>query len=345
MKRAWFSLLCIPLFACEPEPQRPAQYPPQPGYGQPGYGQPGYGQPGQPGYGQAGQPGYPQQPQPGQPQPGQPGQQPGPLPPVLNDPINFVDIGFLRSRAQSIIAELTTALEPSKQARVRGIPLLVDDTPGEVNAFAGCVSGRSMMAITDGLLDIESHLAQARANDELFGTRKVDEYIAFLAQHQRPGQAIVRPAPGFFDPAQQVDGRRVARQHQVFDEQVAFVLGHELAHHYLGHLPCTAQDGPLSPGDIGRVLSGAVPLFNQPNEIAADVEGTQNVLGAGKARTGYQWTEGGGLLTMHFFGGMDRMSPVDILFSFERSHPPPQLRIPIIQQTASNYRGGFRFPF
>ncbi|MBX3182491.1 MAG: M48 family metalloprotease [Polyangiaceae bacterium] len=264
---------------------------------------------------------------------------------MLNDPINLVDIGFLRSRAQSIIAELTAALEPSKQARVRGIPLLVDDTPGEVNAFAGCINGRSMMAITDGLLDIESHLAQARANDELFGTRKVDEYIAFLAQHQRPGQPIVRPAPGFFNPTQQVDGRRVARQHQLLDEQVAFVLGHELAHHYLGHLPCTAQDGPLSPGDIGRVLSGAVPLFNQPNEIAADVEGTQNVLGAGRARQSYQWTEGGGLLTMQFFAGMDRMSPVDILFSFERSHPPPQLRIPIIQQTASNFRGGFRFPF
>jgi hypothetical protein len=28
------------------------------------------------------------------------------------------------------------------------------------------------------------------------------------------------------------------------------------------------------------------------------------------------------------------------VFSFERSHPPPQLRTPIIQQTANNWRRG-----
>ncbi len=348
-------LALIALAGCEPEPaRRPAQYGQpgqpgygqpygQPGYGQPGYGQPGYGQPGygQPGYAQPGQPGY-QQPTP---QPGSPA--PTPLGPVANDPINLTDMLFLRARAQAVMTDLIAALDSGRQARVKGIPLVVDSTPGEVNAFAGCISGKSMMAITDGLLDIEAHLAQAQASDELFGTRKVDEYISFLAKHQRPGVPIVRPAAGFFNPAQQVDGRKVARQHQLLDEQIAFVMGHELAHHYLGHLPCTAQDGPLSPGEIGRVLSDVVPLFNQPNEIAADVAGTQNVLGAGKRRADYHWNEEGGLLTMRFFAGMDQMSPIDVLFSFERSHPPPAVRVPIIQQTANTYRatGGFALPF
>ena len=69
------------------------------------------------------------------------------------------------------------------------------------------------MAISDGLLDIQAHLAQASATDELFGTRKTDEYVQLVARHQRPGAPIVRPAPGFFAPAQHVDPRKVARQH------------------------------------------------------------------------------------------------------------------------------------
>src|SRR5690606_4203450 len=82
-------------------------------------------------------------------------------------------------------------------------------------------------------------------------------------------------------------------------------------------------------------------LFNQPNEAAADVEGTINVLDAGRARGGrgsYSWTEGGGLLSMRFFAGFGQLSPASILLGFERSHPPPQLRTPLIQQAAANWR-------
>jgi hypothetical protein len=71
------------------------------------------------------------------------------------------------------------------------------------------------------------------------------------------------------------------------------------------------------------------------------------VLNTGAARDGYRWTEGGALLTMRFFASLDRWSPVDILFGFERTHPPPQIRKPIIQQTASAWRatGGAPLPW
>ena len=152
-------------------------------------------------------------------------------------------------------------------------------------------------------------------------------------------RALTAPSPAA------ANARRVSRQHQIYDEEVAFVLGHELAHHYLGHLPCTAGGG-LNPGDISRVLASAVPVFNQPNELAADINGTNNLLAAGAKRTDYRWTEGGGLLTMQFFAGLDQLSPVDILFGFERSHPPPALRTPVIQQTAAAWRatGGRGLP-
>jgi hypothetical protein len=308
--------------ACERD--RPVQYPAQPPiqYGPAGGAQPAVVQPG------SAQPG-PQQ----------------PLPAVQADPINAVDIAYLRARAQAVIAELTAALAPAQQQRVSGIPLIVDDEVGEVNAFAACANGRAAMAISDGLLDIQAHLAQARAMDELFGTRKVDEYIRLIAQNQRPKAPVVRPPAGFFDPAQTNDPRKVARQLQVLDEQIAFVLGHELAHHYLGHLPCTAGGG-LTLADVGRVLSDAVPLFNQPNELAADYAGTNNVLTAGRRRTQNQLTEGGALLTMQFFAGLDQLTPADIVFGFERTHPLPLVRSPVIQQTAATWRatGGQGLP-
>jgi hypothetical protein len=52
------------------------------------------------------------------------------------------------------------------------------------------------------------------------------------------------------------------------------------------------------------------------------------------------------MLTMQFFAGLDQLTPADILFGFERSHPPPALRTPVIQQTAAAWRatGGVGLP-
>jgi hypothetical protein len=255
------------------------------------------------------------------------------------------DIAFLRKRAETILGELVAVLPPQQQSRVQGIPLVVDSTPGEVNAFASCSGSRSAMAITDGLLQIQSQLARFRAYDELAGTNKVGEYIGVIARGARPKQPLPEVPAGFADPRFDLDGRKIARQYQVLDEQIAFVMGHELGHHYLGHLPCTAGGG-LTLSELGAVLSNAVPAFNQPNELAADVVGINNTLNLGARRQDYHLTEGGALLTMQFFSGLDQLTPGDILFGFERSHPPPQVRTPVVQQTAATWRatGGVGLP-
>jgi hypothetical protein len=262
-----------------------------------------------------------------------------------NDAINNHDITFLRKRAEQILGELVAALPAPQQARVAGIPLVVDATPGEVNAFASCSGSRSAMAITDGLLQIQSQLARFRAYDELGGTNKVGEYIGVIARGARPKQPLPEVPAGFADPRLDLDSRKVTRQYQILDEELAFVMGHELGHHYLGHLPCTAGGG-LGLAEINAILSNAVPVFNQPNELAADMAGINNTLTMGARRTDYKLTEGGALLTMQFFAGLDQLTPVDILFAFERSHPPPQVRTPIVQQTAATWRatGGVGLP-
>jgi len=269
------------------------------------------------------------------------------VPPVVNDPINAVDLAFLRGQAQSLLNELVATLPPPQQQRVAGIPLVVDSTLGDVNAFATCTSGgHAAMAITDGLLDIEAHLSQARATDEIFGTHKLADYIQLIVQQQRPNRPIVQPPAGFFDPTQQVDGRKVLRQHQLLEEQIGFVLGHELAHHYLGHLPCTSA-GQLPLAELGQALSGTVPLFNQPNEIAADSSGTNTLMTMGFRRAGYHLNEGGALITMQFFAGLEQFSPSSLIFAFQNTHPPAVLRAPIIQQTVAAWKltGGRGLPY
>jgi hypothetical protein len=262
-----------------------------------------------------------------------------------NDPVINHDIAFLRRRAEQILAELVAVLPPQQMARVNGIPLVVDSTPGEVNAFASCSGSRSAMAISDGLLQIQSQLARFRAYDELAGSNKVGEYVGVIARGARAKQPLPEVPAGFADPRFDLDGRKIARQYQLLDEQIAFVMGHELGHHYLGHLPCTAAGG-LSLSELGAVLSNAVPAFNQPNELAADMVGINNTLNLGRRRQDYHLTEGGALLTMQFFAGLDQLTPGDILFGFERSHPPPQVRTPVIQQTAATWRatGGVGLP-
>jgi Zn-dependent protease with chaperone function len=340
-----------------PNGQYPSGQYPNPQYPNPQYPNPQYGAPQPAGQYGAPQPGV-QQPGYGAPAPATTAPAPAatatPAPAaapaaVNNDPINLVDRNYLRSRTSTIHQALIAALDATYAAKVSAVPLLFDDEVGSVNAFAACTDqGKAFVVVTDGLLEIAANLAQAKATDDVFGGRKLDEYIRFVAQNQRPKQPIVRPPQGFYVPSQAVDGRKVQRQHEVFDEEVAFVVGHELGHHYLNHLPCTAQGG-LGAGELARVLAGAVPAFNQPNEVAADVAGTQNVLRAGSRQSGYKWTEQGGLVTMQFFSGLDQLSAETILFGFESSHPPPQLRIPIIQQTASAWRAtggqGLPFPF
>jgi hypothetical protein len=356
------ALLALP--GCRPQstPQQPAYGYPQQGYGPQGYPQQGYPQQGYPQQGYP-QQGYGQQPAPygSAPRPG-PAPQPAPWggqgatpqpagPPVGNDPINNVDIGWLRQEASSVLAELVGALPANYQSKVQGIPLVADPTVGDVNAFAACDdSGAALMAITDGLLEVEAYTAQFKATDELFGSRKVDQYGGLVAQGLRPNAPLPKPPPGMIDASQHTDARKVARQHQLLDEQMAFVLGHELGHHYLGHTGCANGQGGsrgVNPGDFGRILSRALPAFNQPNEVAADMAGTNNLLTAGARRQSVKWNEEGAMLTLGFFATLDRLSVQTVALGFLLTHPHPLVRIPIVQQTANSWRasGGNPLPF
>ena len=354
----------------------------QPGYGYyPGQPQPGAYPPGQapPGAYPPGQapPGtYPGQPGPGQPQPGayppaqgtppantappaQPGSSLPPPTPGSFDASGAMTGPYMRMEAKVVLDELVAALPDDARARVQGIPLAVIEDPKEVNAFAGCdKSGRAFMAITAPLLTLQAASSEARAFDELNGTRKQDEYLTSVANTVTTGQAVRGLAPGQLPLPQALDLRKLSRQQFLFDEQVAFVLGHELAHHFRGHTGCAngGASGGVGAEDIGRLLSNAVPVFNQPLEIEADVYGVRDVLDAGARRQGGKWTEEGAMMTLDFFNRLTGFGPEILLLGFMQTHPHPALRIPIVQSTAQQWRQGggaggtqpanpFPFPF
>jgi hypothetical protein len=195
------------------------------------------------------------------------------------------------------------------------------------------------MAITDGLMQTEAYISQLRATDEVFGTRKLEAYLVAYGRDTKPKSPIVTPTPGLVDPAQHVDARKVARQHQLFEEQVAFVLGHELGHHYLGHTGCATGAKPDIFSQGFRVLNKVVPVFNQPNEVAADSTGIDDVIAAGARHPGYRWTEQGALLTLDFFAHLKHSSnalgPFAAVLS---SHPDPELRRDPLLREATRFR-------
>ncbi len=266
---------------------------------------------------------------------------------------------FLRSEAKAVLDELVAALADKDRAKVQGIPLVVIEDPKEVNAFAGCdSSGKAFMGITAPLLNISAAGAEARAYDELTGSNKYDQYDDRVAAMVKAGQPVQGLTPGELPLPAAMDPRKLARQKFLFDEQIGFILGHELAHHYLGHTGCAngGASTQVTAQDIGRLLSGAVPLFNQPMEVEADVNGTRNVLTAGARHQGGTWTEEGALMTLGFFNRLTGFGPEVLLMGFLQTHPPPAVRIPIVQAAAQQWRaagGGptpqpstpFPFPF
>lgn len=265
---------------------------------------------------------------------------------VGDDAINRADTQFQRSRVTAVVGELIAALDPSIRSRVDRLPLTFDPNRNDINAFATCTkSGKATIAVTDGMLVLTAYLAQLQASDEVLATRHFDEYVTYVARNQQPNTPILAPPAQWLPPESRNHPTKVARQQQLNDEMLAFIMAHELAHHYLNHLPCTSVL-PLDAAEIGLLLSDVIPAFNQPNEMASDVAGIRNVLEAGRRRSNYRLTEGGALLTMRFFRGLDSANPAD-LFNFERTHPPPSVREPVVQTTAQAFRAssGISWPW
>jgi hypothetical protein len=260
----------------------------------------------------------------------------------LFSPTGALLMPAMKDEAKKIYQKEIEALSASNKTAVEKIPLLFEDNKEEVNAFAGCDdSGKTFVVVTAAMYQMLDLMAQTRATDETFGTGYYDEYIKELAKQQEGKAQILPLPPGMLDVSKSLDQRKLKRQRELFDEAVAYVVGHELAHHYRGHLGSVCSGGAggtIKPGDIVRLAKKVIPAVNQANEIDADVQGINNVLTAGQSESAYKWSEGGGLLVIDFFKKLRDLHPGAPLFTFMMTHPAPEVRAPIVKNTANFWR-------
>jgi hypothetical protein len=250
-----------------------------------------------------------------------------------------------QAEARAVARELVAHLAPTNAARVATIPLVFDQNPNEVNAFAGCDdNGAPFVAGTEGLLEAIDGIAETKATDELFGTQAYDAYVSVVAPRlvSKDGGSAMLPV-GVIPAQVWLDPRRASRAHEIFDEMAAFTFGHELSHHYLGHTGCaTGAAGGAGPAisQLSQLATAVLPGLNQPNEVAADTNGCINTLDTGLARgaTAYRWTEEGGLWLLDFFSRLERASGANPWLGFLQTHPNPGLRIPIVEGVAATWR-------
>ncbi|RYE94074.1 MAG: hypothetical protein EOO75_02930, partial [Myxococcales bacterium] len=145
------------------------------------------------------------------------------VPPGSVDGNGFLTQGFMRVEAEQMLAELVGALTPANKAKVQGIPFAFDAQTSEFNAYAGCENGVPYMAMTLPLLRAVGHIAEARASDEVFGSRRTDVYTRQAAEAMNASAPVPDPAPGFYSPQEANDPRKLGRQRIIFDEMVGFV--------------------------------------------------------------------------------------------------------------------------
>ncbi len=245
----------------------------------------------------------------------------------------------MHQEVRTVLDELIGHLPAPSASRVKGIPLKLDPSPTEINAYAGCdAQGKPFLAGTEGLLHAIFAIAETKACDEIDAAHSYDGYMTTITPvltAQTPGSPQlpqnVRPAQCVVDP------RVLSRAREMFDDMAAFTFGHELAHHYLGHTGCAINDSPFTQGlaTVEHLSQQLVPAFNQPNEIAADTAGLYNVMDTGRARRPhYEYSEKGGMMLLDFFARLEGSGGA---IAFTRSHPPSTTREGWVRTAATTW--------
>lgn len=263
------------------------------------------------------------------------------------DEHGFMTREFLDSEAEALHRALVAALDPTERDQVADVPFTIVIEHDEPNAAAACTRSRqATMMITSAMLELCAGIAEAKAYDEIAGTDTYEQYVTTvvdLIRHDRPVRGVdasQHQAPHATDP------HKLSRQRHLFDQQVAFILGHELAHHYLGHTNCVEgrSDAQIERDELAAILAHTVPPFSQPREVEADMWGTVNALEAGHEHPAGAWTEEGALLNLDFFRRLSDQGGAELVLAFLSTHPPSVVRIPIVQSTAQQWSVGWRPP-
>jgi hypothetical protein len=250
--------------------------------------------------------------------------------------------------AERVHQLLVAALPEHEQSQVRDVPFEVIQEDREPNAAAGCrrSTNAPVMMITSAMLVLAAGIAETKAYDELAGTTTYDQYVTAVIDQVRNQRPVAGVDPSLHAAPHATDPHKLGRQAHLFDQQVAFILGHELAHHYRGHTNCvagrTAEE--IQRDEAMQILAHTIPPGGQPREVEADMWGATNVLEAGHRMQAAQWTQEGGLLNLDFFRRLSEEGGPNLVLMFLSTHPPSLVRIPIVRSISQQWEPGRRPP-
>jgi hypothetical protein len=255
---------------------------------------------------------------------------------------------YLEAEAMRIQQALVAALAAHENEQTRDIPFEIIQEDREPNAAAGCVrsTNRPAMMITSAMLELAAGISETKAYDELAGTTTYETYVTSVIEQVRNERPVTGPDLSLHSAPNNTDAHKLARQAHLYAQQIAFIVGHELAHHYRGHTNCVSgrSDAEIQRDELGRMLASTVPTFSQPREIEADMWGVTNVLEAGRNRPGGTWTQEGGLINLDFFRRLADQGGPNLAMAFLSTHPPAMVRMPIVRSTAQRWTPGWRPP-
>ena len=185
-------------------------------------------------------------------------------------------------------------MPPSAQQKIVGVYVAFHaDAKGPL-ALAACDDdGDYVVVLSDAMLALADAAARAKATDDTFSTAKLDAYARLLAKAQRPGERLLTPPAGFYEPAHAT--AEVARlQATHFRAILTYLLATEVAHMTAGDLVCPSPTATHERGDdewtatehaAALAISGTV--HEARRVVTADAHGAALAAEAGAADDAY----------------------------------------------------------
>ncbi len=241
-----------------------------------------------------------------------------------------------RATAQAELKKLVSAMPQNDQKRLTGIYVAFDASASDPIAQVACDDdGDYVVLLSDAMLRLLAHVARAQSFDEANGSRKIEEYAAFLVRAQIPGRRLLPPPPGFYiaeKPATTYDER--------LSDALSFVIARELTHFRAGDHVCSKPTATKESGDDTwtsaeqRKASEIAQTVYPGRHVERDSEAIVRALDAGRS-------EMGALALLRFFTQLEtekvvavgRFSP-----SYLAQHPSSALRAANVKRAADDHK-------
>jgi hypothetical protein len=241
--------------------------------------------------------------------------------------------------AQAALNDVVQKLAAADRQKIVGAYVAFNADPKDALALAACDDdGDYVVLVSDGLLVLVDAVARAEATDEMFKTQKLGAYAAHLAKEQRPGERLLAPPAGFYEPAHATREAQDLQSKKLRD-LLAQLVAHEIAEMIAGNVVCPAPTATHERGDDtwtaqehAAALAAAPKIYDARRVTTADAVGTGYALEAGATE------EPIAAFFTPFLAAIEASARAKEAFGYVRFHPGAIVRAQVVRTAASSWR-------